>query len=250
MSLVLAETAVGGAAVLALTPLRGRVRHAFYKLTGGVLGVTAILAFLAARAPLGGLNATGTRAVAFWLLAAIAAIGIVWQVLLWTAEKASFYAGYAMIPVGVAAFAALSALPGARSNAVLGFVQLAGGAFFVGAVTVGLLLGHWYLVDRKLPGEPLARIGQYLLYGSIGAAVVTIAGGSGGASATTSLSPLLGAGVLAVAIAVGLAALCTMIAFFIRALVKEGSMQAATGFFYLAVLMGLSAEFAAKIRFF
>ena len=68
MSLVLAETAVGGAAVLALTPLRGRVRHAFYKLTGGVLGVTAVLAFLAARAPLGGLNATGTRAVAFWLL--------------------------------------------------------------------------------------------------------------------------------------------------------------------------------------
>ncbi|HEX9695959.1 MAG TPA: hypothetical protein VGB64_06555 [Actinomycetota bacterium] len=250
MALVLAETAVGGAAVLAFTPLRGRVRHAFYKLTGGVLGTTAVLAFFAARAPLGGFDATGSRAAAFWLLGVVAAIAVVWQVLLWTNETASFYAGYAMIPAGAGAFAALAALPDARSNAILGFFQLAGGAFFLGAVTVGLLLGHWYLVDRKLPGEPLGRVGQYLLAGSVVAAIMAIAGGGGGASATTSLSPLLGAGVLAVAIAVGLAALCTMIAFFIRALVKEGSMQAATGFFYLAVLMGLSAEFAAKIRFY
>lgn len=250
MSLVLAETAVGGAAVLALTPLRGRVRHAFYKLTGSVLGVCAVLAWLAARAPLGGAGATGARAVAFWLLAATAAVAVVWQVLLWTSERASFYAGYALVPVGAAAFVALASLPGASHAAALGVVQLAAGAFFLGAVTVGLLLGHWYLVDRKLPGEPLARVAQFLLAGSVVAAAVTVAGGGGGSDASRSLSPLLGAGVLAVAIAVGLAALCTLMGFFIRALVREGSMQAATGFFYLAVLMGLSAEFAAKIRFY
>jgi len=41
-----------------------------------------------------------------------------------------------------------------------------------------------------------------------------------------------------------------MIGFFIRALVKEDSIQAATGFFYLAVILALSAEFAAKVRFY
>ena len=41
-----------------------------------------------------------------------------------------------------------------------------------------------------------------------------------------------------------------MIAFFIRAMVKEDSIQAATGFFYLAVIMAFAAEFAAKVRFY
>jgi hypothetical protein len=53
-----------------------------------------------------------------------------------------------------------------------------------------------------------------------------------------------------VALSVGLAALCVMIAFFIRAMVKEDSIQAATGFFYLAVIMAFAAEFAAKVRFY
>jgi hypothetical protein len=41
-----------------------------------------------------------------------------------------------------------------------------------------------------------------------------------------------------------------MIGFFIRALIKEDSIQAATGLFYLAVIMALAAEFAAKVRFY
>lgn len=250
MALVLAETAVGGIAVLWLTPVRGKVRLAFYKLVGSVLATCAVLAWLSARAPLGSGASGGARGAAYWLLAITALVTVLWQVLVWVAPNASWPVGYAAVPVGVAALGALAALPGASQNVVLGALQLLCGGLFLGTVTVGLLLGHWYLVDRKLPGAPLGRIGQLMLLGSIAAAVVTIAGGGGGSTATESLSPLLGAGVLAVAIAVGLAALCTMIAFFIRALVKEGSMQAATGFFYLAVLMALSAEFAAKIRFY
>ena len=85
MALVLAETAVGGTAVLWATPLRGKVRLAFYKLLGAVLAAFAVLAWLAARAPLGGASATGAKGVAFWLLAATAAVAVVWQVLLWVA---------------------------------------------------------------------------------------------------------------------------------------------------------------------
>jgi hypothetical protein len=43
---------------------------------------------------------------------------------------------------------------------------------------------------------------------------------------------------------------CTLIAGFIRVLVRGGSIQAATGMFYLAVVMALAAEFAAKVYFF
>ena len=43
---------------------------------------------------------------------------------------------------------------------------------------------------------------------------------------------------------------CALLAFFVHKLVNEGSIRAATGMLYLAVIMALSAEFAAKARFF
>ena len=140
--------------------------------------------------------------------------------------------------------------PPRRTRPASGVAQLIAGALFLGAVVDGLLLGHWYLVDRRASREPLRRMGILLLAGSILAMAVTIVGGGGGGTASTEFSPLLGAGTLTVALAVGLTALCLMIGFFIRALVKEDSIQAATGFFYLAVILAVSAEFAAKVRFY
>jgi hypothetical protein len=102
-----------------------------------------------------------------------------------------------------------------------------------------------------LSREPLRRTNLAFL-GSCATALVAslLAIGSGSGQAQEQLSPLLGAGALAAYLAVGLVALCIMIAGFIRALIKENSIQAATGLFYLAVIMAVSAEFAAKVRFF
>jgi hypothetical protein len=251
MSLVLAEIAVGGAAVLWTTPSWGNLRRGFFKLTGAVLAVSAMLAWLAARAPLGGFGAGGAAGAAFWLLAATAVVAVCWQVLLWSgAADASRIAGIAVIPVGVAALVALAALPAAVHTVGLGVVQLLAGALFLGAVTDGLLLGHWYLVDKRASRAPLKRMGIFLLAGSVIAPVVTILGGTGHGQADPRFSPLLGVGSLTVALAVGLAVVCALIAVFIRALIKEDSIQAATGFFYLAVIMAVAAEFAAKVRFF
>jgi len=41
-----------------------------------------------------------------------------------------------------------------------------------------------------------------------------------------------------------------LLAWFIRVLVRGGSIQAATGMFYLAVIMAVAAEFSAKVYFF
>jgi hypothetical protein len=251
MTLVLAETAVGGLFVLWVTPTWGTLRAGFFKLTGTVLTVTAVLAWLAGRGPLGGAGASGPRALAFWLLGATAAVAVLWQLLQWSgARNTSRIAGIAGVPVGVAAFVALARLPAASHATGLGVAQLVAGALFLGAVVDGLLLGHWYLVDRRASREPLRRMGILLLAGSVLAMAASIVGGGGGGTASTEFSPLLGAGTLTVALAVGLTALCLMIGFFIRALVKEDSIQAATGFFYLAVILAVSAEFAAKVRFY
>ena len=253
MTLVLAETAVGGLLVLWVTPTWGVLRTGFFKLVGAVLTVCAVLAFLAARGPLGGSNTTGTRATAFWLLGAFAAATILWQLLTWlgqTVRATSRVIGIVSVPLGAAALVSLAALPAAAHNTAVGIVQLLAGSLFLGAVTYGLLLGHWYLVDRRASREPLKRMGMLLLGGSVVAIVAAIIGGGGGGSTNTNFSPLLGAGTLTVALSVGLAALCVLISFFIRALVREDSIQAATGFFYLAVIMAFAAEFASKVRFY
>jgi len=250
MALVLAETAVGGLFVLWVTPTWGVLRTGFFKLTGGVLAVCGVLAWLAARGPLRSASG-GTHDVEAWLLAAFAAATVLWQLLTWLGPaKAGRVVGIAAVPVGVAALVALASLPAAAHSTAVGVIQLLVGALFLGAVVDGLLLGHWYLVDKRASRAPLGRMAQLLLGGSVAAIIATLVGGGGGGNTNPNFSPLLGAGALTVALAVGLAALCVMIAFFIRAMVKEDSIQAATGFFYLAVIMAFAAEFAAKVRFY
>jgi len=236
----------------------------FFKLIGGVLAVLAILAWLAGRAPLLGSRVTGSTTLlaipktptaartGVALLLAFAVATVVWQVLLWFGARAlSKAVGILAVPIGVAALIAIAYDPAASSSGISAAFQLLAGALFAGAVTDGLLLGHWYLVERKLSRAPLARM-NYFFLGGCGVAIIgAILGRHGGAGqATADLSPLLGAGSLAAYLAIGLAALCVMIGFFIRALVKEDSIQAATGLFYLAVILALAAEFAAKVRFF
>lgn len=251
LALVLAEVATGGLAVLWLTPLWGKVRWGFFKLAGGVIAACAILAWLASRAPLLHAPHTTTVSVAVALLAAFAAMTVLWQALLWArARAASRVVGIAAVPVGAAGLVCIALDPAAHARPALAVFQLIAGAVFIGAVTDGLLLGHWHLVDRRLSREYLGRINTFFLAGCVLAAAAALVGGTGGGQARADLSPLLGVGVLTVSIAVGLAALCALIGAFIRALVKENSLQSATGLFYLGVIMALAAEFAAKVRFF
>src|SRR4029453_16359667 len=156
------------------------------------------------------------------------------------------WAGMAAVLPGLAAVWPLAVLSG---RPLAGAVALLTGALFLGATTDGLLLGHWYLVDRRLSNQPILALANWLIVGIAAALVSAVLGGERGGRVDQSLSPLLAFPNLTVWLAVGLVLVCALIAGFIRVLVRGGSIQAATGMFYLAVVMALAAEFAAKVYF-
>ncbi|MDP9119222.1 MAG: hypothetical protein M3M93_02965, partial [Actinomycetota bacterium] len=130
--------------------------------------------------------------------------------------------------------------------------QLAAGAALLGAATDGLLLGHWYLTDRKLPRGPIDRMTTILLVSVVVAAAAVISAGFSGVETSMSINPLLTAGALAPWIALGMVVATALIAAMIRAVLKgerASAVQSATGFYYLAVVTAFTAEVAVKTRF-
>jgi hypothetical protein len=131
-------------------------------------------------------------------------------------------------------------------------LQLLAGASFLGAVIDGLLLGHWYLTDRGLSRKPIDRTTNLLLVGVVLEAAALILGGFGPGGVSSDFNPLLTSAGLASWIALGMVGATALIAVMIRLTLRgarSSAVQAATGFFYLAVITAMTAEFAAKVRF-
>ena len=250
MAFVLAESAAGGAAVLFLSPLWNEVRRGFFLLTGGIvvaLAAGAAAASASSRAP--GMAGSGP---AVWLAVALAAGTLLWLVLLaLRAGTAARVLGLLTVPLAVAMLVAFARLTG--DPLALSVFQLLAGALFTGAVLDGLLLGHWYLTDRRLTRTPINRMTWLLIAAVVVEAAAVVSGfGEGNGSASTSLNPLLSVGGSASWIALGMVACTGLIAAFIRLTLRgkrPTAVQSATGFFYLAVITAFTAEVAAKIRF-
>ncbi|TMK87096.1 MAG: hypothetical protein E6G44_01015 [Actinobacteria bacterium] len=253
MALVLAESAAGAAAILFLTPLWNEVRRGFFFLTGAVvlaLAAGAGGAGAGAFAPSAG--SEGRLAVALAL--AMAGATLAWLILL--AVRAGSVArilGILSVPLSVAMLVAFARTVSEPLGSTV--FQLLAGALFTGAVLDGLLLGHWYLTDRKLTRGPINRAAWLLIGAVVAEAAGVIAGvGSGNepGAASKSINPLLTVGGSASWIAIGMV-LCTgLIAVFIRLTlrgIRPTAVQSATGFFYLAVITAFTAEIAAKVRF-
>jgi len=253
MALVLAESAAGGAGFLFLTPLWGEVRPGFFLLTGAV--VLALAAGTAATAA-GAYDPSnaGAGRLAAVLSAALAGATLGWLALLLARLRlAARTLGIVTVPLAVVMLMALARTTGQSFG--LSAFQLLAGALFAGAVLDGLLLGHWYLTDRKLTRAPINRMAWLLIGAVVVEAAAVIAGfGSGnspGGSASKSLNPLLTLGGSASWIAIGMVACTGLIAAFIRLTLRgtrPTAVQSATGFFYLAVITALIAEIAAKVR--
>jgi hypothetical protein len=132
--------------------------------------------------------------------------------------------------------------------------QLVAGAALLGSVTVGLLIGHWYLTDRRLPRRPIDRATTVMLASIVLVAVAIVAGGFEATGDTSSvINPLLTTAGLAPWIALGMVASTLLIGILVKATLRgerASAVQSATGFFYLAVVTAFTAEVAVKTRFF
>jgi hypothetical protein len=256
MALVLAETAAGAAGFLFLTPLWREVKRGFFYLTGSIVVLLALGAAGSAAAALSsGSNASGHLAIVLAL--ALGAASALWLALILARWRtAGRWLGIASVGLAVAMLWAFALT--ADESEGLAFFQLLAGAVFTGAVLDGLLLGHWYLTDRKLPRGPINRMAWALLWAVGIEAIAVAAGGFGnfgaatGSGGSSSLSPILTLAGVASWIAIGMVGTTALIAVFIKATLRgtrPTAVQSATGFFYLAVITAFTAELAAKVKF-
>jgi len=249
MAVVLAEAVAGATLFLWMSPLWGEVKRGFFKLLGAILTVLAVLTWLSVEAAVVGrfVNSDVLR------VTTVVAGGatVLWTVLLFVRRQAAARVlGLLSVPAWIAVLVWMAGA--GRQSWVLALFQLAAGAALLGAATDGLLLGHWYLTDRKLPRGPIDRMTTILLVSVVVAAIAVISAGFSGVETSASINPLLTAGALAPWIALGMVVATALIAALVKAVLKgerASAVQSATGFYYLAVVTAFTAEVAVKTRF-
>lgn len=248
-ALVLAETVAGGLTLVFVTPLWNEVRRGFFVLTCSILALfsAAVWGSVSAGRVTGDDAGTWSLRLAFALTFVLLAVVVLLLVRRGTWAR---FVGYAAAPLAVGMLGAMAGT--ADGSWLVAFLQLLAGAAFLGAVLDGLLLGHWYLTDRGLTRTPINRYTNLLLVGVALEASALVLGGFGPTEATPEFNPLLTSAGLASWIALGMVAATALIGVMIRITLRgprASAVQAATGFFYLAVITATTAEFAAKVGF-
>jgi hypothetical protein len=249
MALVLAEAVAGTLAFLWCTPLWSEVKRGFFTLTTSILLVLAVGAWLSTRAAQVAGDEAG-RWSATLALATTAAVGVSFLLMLAKRHVPARIVGLMSVGTSVATLVAMAGT--GRQTFPIALFQLLAGAAFLGSITAGLLLGHWYLTDRRLSRGPINRLTTAMLAAVVIEAVAIVTSGFGGVESSTSLNPLLTAGALAPWIALGMVVATLLIAVLTRAALageRASAVQSATGFYYLAVVTAFTAEVAVKTRF-
>ena len=248
-TLVLVETVVGALLFLLATPLWSEVKRGFFALVLITSAVLALAALGSAGAAVVPGDADGARAL---IAVRVLAAGTTAAAIAFVVRRPAIgrALGFVALPIGVVALLAL-ARTGQASFAVAA-LQLLAGAAFLGGVLDGLLLGHWYLTDRGLTRRPILRATTLLGVGVVLEAIAIAVGGFGPTASSQAFNPLLTSAGLASWIALGMVGTTALVAVFIRITLRgerASAVQAATGFYYLAVITAATAEFAAKVRF-
>ena len=249
MALVLAQAVAGSAAFLWCTPLWNEVKKGFFTLVTSILSIASVAAWWSTSAAAVPGDAAGLWSVRL-SLATVVVVGISCILMLAKRPPIARVAGLLSVPLSCSVLVAMAGT--SRQSFALGLFQLAAGAAFLGSITDGLLLGHWYLTDRGLSRGPINRITNIMVVAVLVEAVAVISSGFGGIETSTSLNPLLTAGALAPWIALGMVGTTLLIAVLTRAALRgerASAVQSATGFYYLAVVTAFTAEVAVKTRF-
>ena len=271
LALVLIMTAVGSSALMWLAPTFGVVRQGYEWLTGATVVLLAWGGWSSLSGPLVSLEGTPgqaqgelARTLLLWMIGATVVALIVRATRL--PHVVARLIGVGATAIGVATFVPLATIradAGGAGGLTQGIVELGLGAFFMGAIWVGMILGHWYLVERRLSNRYMVWI-SWANVAAIGAGLASVllsarnpvpCEGLVGAAyqqCSMTFAPILRIGSMTVTLGLGVLALIALISGFNVRLAKEGgrSIQASTGMYYLAVILAPAVEFAAKVRFF
>ena len=253
--MLLAEFTVGGLWVLWLADLRGRSAASFLRFGAGLVSISAALTLWTAAAisvtddvdgyPLDVSYVDSTRAA----LAVLFALSLLYAVLLLAGRRPlALAAGAAAAAAGLAAVAFLAqvvALPTWGYPATL--LSLAVGALVVGAVSMGMILGHWYLVTPRLPEQPLREMTAFLLaVMALDALLIALALAlPRDAIANAADTPILQNPFFWLRISGGLA-FPMLLAYMAYDSSRLRAMQSATGLLYIAMALVLAGEVLGK----
>lgn len=271
LALVLATTAVGSSALLWASPTWGKVRHGYEILTGATVALLAWGAWAAFRAPLDSLasaqegqgDLAADLLLGLTVLTTLAVVALAVKVPPVIARVLGILATLA----GIASFVPLAGIRadlGGAGGVPQGVVELVLGAVLMGAIWVGMILGHWYLVERRLTNRYMVQIawvnvaaigaglGSVLLSARNPAPCANLPEGPAFVQCAQTFAPILRIGSMTIILGLGVLAIIALISGFNVKLAREGgrSIQASTGMFYLAVILAPAVEFAAKVRFF
>jgi hypothetical protein len=169
--IILVEFTVGGLWVLWLAQLRGTAALSFIRFGAALVFVAAALTFWVAAKVSISAEVDGYPLDPSYMppariaLALVFALALPYALLtLRQARWPGLIAGGLTSAAGLAAVALLSQVFALPTWGYLGtLLSLIVGALAVGAVSMGMILGHWYLITPRLPEQPLREMTLFLL---------------------------------------------------------------------------------------
>ena len=248
VALVLLEWTIGSLAAAAWTQSWKVVSRGHFRVLAWCSLVIAILALVANRAAIEGIDAGAQPSLVVALVIG-AALYLVVQYS--RTDVPGTVVGASAAAVGVVALALAGGVIEGWP-AALAALELIAGAALLGAVTNGMLLGHWYLNQPGLKPWALARLTQLAVIAIVASGVLGLAAVAKLANASTE-GAVLGIpgfgesfGVAFFVIWVALLGFTGAVVWGARRCIKIRSIQSATGLYYVALLTAGVSEFLVR----
>lgn len=255
--LVFAQLAVGGMLALSIPPFHA-IERGYYKSTAfvfllmGAFALAGRVALLAGGSPASAAGVIELALFSLFLLAGCAYMATLWNeyvILRARLFSASWILGLCAL---VAAAQSLRAAPLLSLETLLFPLALLSGALVLGTVLAGMLLGHWYLIDRELSIEPFRTMlafytGSLVLQTAVLTLIGLLLGLAGSAGSRAALATLVRdhPALLLSRLAVSPGA-SVVLAWMIHRTLLIPQTMAATGLFYIAILSVMVGEFLGR----
>lgn len=263
--LVFAQLYVGGLLALSVPPFH-QLERGFYKSSAAVYlgaGILELLGrvtlWLQASTPASQSGAAQFTEMALWaasLLAAAIYLRSLWGEnfrLRARSYSLAWMTGIAALAVG-AQFFRLS--PRLSIETILYPISFIVSALLLGSVTNGMLLGHWYLIDRNMSLEPFRRVFRFFVVMLVvQTSLLVLNGGllplAGAAASSAEVSHLFAAHASLLTVRLLLSPIAAAaLAWMIWKTLQIPQTMAATGLFYIAILSVLVGEFMSRFILF